>query len=121
MYDCCANFYNLHICGSICCMLSVIIVRSSTYVVVVYVEEHVLKWYSMLSFSNHLKSCSKNLMNRYKLRVSSCMVSRLISTVDVVPKLFPMKDVVEFLYIFSNILTASRGNPRSSMKANSLI
>ena len=73
-----ANFCILSICGWICCMLSVMIVRLSAYVVVVHMEGDVSKWYPMLSFSSHLKSGSKNMINRYGLRLSLCMVPRLI-------------------------------------------
>ena len=67
-------------------MLSVIIAKSSTYVVVVHVEGGVLKGYYQSSFSSHLISGFKNMMNRYGLRVSLCMVPLLISIGDVVPK-----------------------------------
>lgn len=97
-------------------MLSVIIARSSAYVVVVHVERDVLKWYPMLSFSNHLRSGSKNIINMYGLRVSPCMIPWLISTGGVVLKWFPMN----FLYIFPTILTASREKSRSSIRASSL-
>ena len=39
-----AIFCNLSICGWICCMLSLMIARSSAYTVVVYVERDVIKW-----------------------------------------------------------------------------
>ena len=60
-------------------MLSVMIVRFSAYAMVVHVEGDVLKWYLMLSSSSHLKSGSKNIINRYGLRVLLCKVLRLIS------------------------------------------
>ena len=90
------------------------------YVVVLHVDDNVLKWYPMLSFSNHLKSDSRNIINRYGLKVSPCMVPQLISIGGVIPKSFPVKDVVKFWYIFSTISTASRGKSRSSMRANGL-
>ena len=43
IYDKSANFYSLFICGCMCYMPSVIIVRSSAYVIMVHVEEDVLK------------------------------------------------------------------------------
>ena len=45
MCDHSANFCNLSIFGWICCMLLVMIARSSAYAVVVHVEREVLKWY----------------------------------------------------------------------------
>lgn len=50
-----------------CCMLSVIIVRSSIYIVVVHVKGDVLNWYLMSSFSNHLRKGSRKMMNKYGL------------------------------------------------------
>ena len=44
MYDHCANLYSLLICDCMCCILSVIIARSSAYAVVVQVKIDVLKW-----------------------------------------------------------------------------
>ena len=99
IYDQSANFCSLFIYGCMYCMLSVIIIRSSAYAVVVHVEEDVLKWYPMFFFSNHFRSGSKNMINRYELRMFSCMVHRLISIGGVDPKWFPVKDVVEFFYI----------------------
>ena len=55
MCDHCANFCSLLIWGWICCILSVIMARSSAYAVVVHVERDVLKWYPRSSFSSHLK------------------------------------------------------------------
>ena len=54
MYGHSANFWSLHTCGSICCMLSVSIAKSSTYPMVVHVVGEILKWYPMLSGSYHL-------------------------------------------------------------------
>ena len=67
-------------------MLSVIMAKSSAYAVVVHVEWEVLKWYPMSSFSSHLRSGSRKIINRYGLRVSPCIVPRLISIGSVVPK-----------------------------------
>lgn len=39
-----ANLWSLVICGWMCCMLSVMIVRSSAYVVVMHVGGDLLKW-----------------------------------------------------------------------------
>ena len=64
MYDHCANLCSLLICGCMCCILSVIIARSSAYAVVVQVERDVLKWYPRSSFSSHLRKGSRKMMNR---------------------------------------------------------
>ena len=84
MCDHSVSFCSLNICDWMCCMLSKIFARSSVYVVEVHVAVYVLKWYSMLSFSSHLNSGSKNIINKYGLSVSPCMVSRLIVIGDVV-------------------------------------
>ena len=68
-----------------------------------------------------LGGVSRNIMNKYGLRVSPCMVPQLISSGGGVPKWFLEKDVVEFLYIFLMILTASKGKPRSSIRASNLV
>ena len=101
-------------------MLSVMIARSSAYAIVVQVDMDVLKWYPRLSFSSHLRSGSKNIINRYGLRVSPCMVPRLIVIGGVIPNWSPVKVVREFLYIFPTISTASVGKPKSSIMASSL-
>ena len=67
-------------------MFSVIITKSSAYVVVMHIAEDVLKRYLMLSFLNYLRRDSKKIINKYGLRVSSCIVPRLISIGSVIPK-----------------------------------
>ena len=97
MYDHSANFCSLNICDWMYCMLSDIIVRPFAYAVVVHVEGDVLKWYPMSSFSSNLNSNSRNIIKKYGLSVSPCMVPRLIVIGGVVSKWLPVKDVVEFL------------------------
>ena len=120
MCDHSANFCSLCICGWMCCTLSVIIARSFAYAIVMHTKWDLLKWYFMSSFFIHLKSDFKNMMNMQGLRVSSCMVSRLLSIGGVVPKWFLVKDEVESLYMFPTISSASNVNPKSSMRVNSL-
>ena len=74
MCDHFANFCSLKICGWMCCMLSEIIARLYAYVVVVHVAVDVVKWYPMLSFSSHLNSGYKNIINKYGLSVYPCAV-----------------------------------------------
>ena len=52
------------------------------------------------------------------LRVSPCMTPRLIFIGRVVLKWLPVKDVVEFLYMFPTISTVFVGKPKSSIRAN---
>ena len=52
--------------------------------------------------------------------MSLCMVPRLISIGGIVPKWFPVKDVIKFLYISPMILTTSRGKPKSFMRVRNL-
>ena len=120
MYDHFVNFCNLFICGCICYMLSVMIVKSSAYAVVVHVVDDVLKWYPKLFFSSHLRSGSMNMINKYGLRVPPYIVPRLISIGGVEPKWFLVKEMVEFLYILPTMLIVSIGYPRSSMRASSI-
>lgn len=80
------NLWSLVICSWMFCILFVIIARSSTYAIVMHVEEDVLKWYPMLSFSSYFRRESRKTINRYRLRVSFCIVPRLISIGSVVPK-----------------------------------
>ena len=93
--------------------------RSSAYAVVVHMIVEVLKWYPILFFSNQRSSDSKNMINKYGLRISPCMVLRLISIRGLVPKIVLVKDVVEFLYMLLTISTASMGKPMSSMRTSS--
>ena len=104
-----ANFCSLVIWGWTCCILLVIMAKSSAYAVVEHVDVDVLKWYPRLSFSSHRSRGSKKMRNRYGLRVSPCMVPRLIFIWGVVPKMLPVKDVVEFSYMLPTISTASMG------------
>ena len=61
-------------------------VRLSSYVVVMHIKEEVLKWYPMLSFSSHLRRNYRKIINRCGMKVSPCIVPRLISIRSVVPK-----------------------------------
>ena len=81
-------------------------------------ERDVLKWYPMLYFSSHLRSSSKNMINRYGLRVSPCMLLRLIVIGGVVLKWFPVMVVVDFLYMSPTISTPFARKPRSSIMAS---
>lgn len=51
-----------------------------------HMKEDVLKLYPRLSFFSHLNRGSRKIMNRYRFRVSPCIVPRLISIGRVVPK-----------------------------------
>lgn len=101
-------------------MSSMMIARSLAFAVVLHVARDVLKWYPMSYFFSHLRSGSKNMINRYGLRVSPCMVPRLFVIGGVVPKWFPVMAVVEFLYMLPTISVASKGKPRSFIMTNSL-
>lgn len=114
------HFCSLSIYGWIWLMLSKIIARLFAYAVVVHVEVNMLKWFSMSYFSNHHSNGYRNMINKYELRVSLCMVPRLIVIGCVVPKWLPVKDVVEFLYMFPTISTTSKGKPKSSIRASSM-
>lgn len=63
---------------------------------VVILFDEVSKWYpSSRHFSSHLSRGSKEVMNRYGLNMSPCMVSQLIWMGGVVVKCTPRKDVVD--------------------------
>ena len=46
------------------CIVSERMARSSAYTDVVHEDGDVLKWYPMLSFSSHLKSGSRKIINK---------------------------------------------------------
>lgn len=97
------------------------LVDAMVFSFIVHVERNVLQWYPMLSFSRHLRRGYRKMINRYGLRVCHCIVPKLIYIGSVVPNWLPLKDVVEFLYMFPTISTTSRGYSRSSMMARSCI
>jgi hypothetical protein len=70
--------------------------RSSTYVVELSVYCDVSSLYPKLPLSNHLSSGSRNIMKRYGLSVSPCMVPLCMCTGLVLPKYDP-KNIVDEL------------------------
>ena len=55
---------------------------------------------SHIIFSDHLMKGYRNMIIKYKLRVSPCIVLMLISIGNVVPKWLLVKDVVDFCICF---------------------
>lgn len=59
----------------------------------------------MTSFIIFLRRRFKKMINRYALRVSPCIMSRLIFIGGIIPKLFSANNVVWFLYMCPIIST----------------
>ena len=78
-------FCSLIMWGWMCCILSDIMARSSAYAVVVHVDVDVFKWYPMLFFFSQRSRDYMNIINKYGLRVSPCMVPRLIVIGCIIP------------------------------------
>jgi hypothetical protein len=66
-----------------------IMARLSAYVVEFIVYCHVLSWKPRFPRSSHLSRGSKNMIKRYGLSVSPCMVPLCICTGFVIPKYVP--------------------------------
>ena len=73
----------------------------------VHTEGEVLKLYPRSSCSSHLWSGFINIIKRYGMRVSPCMVPLLISIGGVVPKWLPVNVVVNLVHPH---LLASKSN-----------
>ena len=69
---------------------------------------------------NHRRRGSKNIMNRYGLRVSPCIIPLWMGIGCVLPKCSPIYMVVDCEYMFPIRFMASCGYPRSSIMARSL-
>jgi hypothetical protein len=85
----------LFIYGCMCFILLVIMAKSSTYVVELSVYCDVLSLYHKLPLSNHLSSGSRDMIKRYGLSVSPCMVPLCMWTSLVLPKCDPKNIVNE--------------------------
>jgi hypothetical protein len=70
------NLSILLIYGCMDLMLFVIMARSSAYAAefIIYCESDVLRLYPRFPRSNHLSSGSRNMMERYGLSASPCMI-----------------------------------------------
>jgi hypothetical protein len=77
----------------------VIIARSFAYAVELSVYCDVLSLYPKLPLSNHLSSGSRNIMKRYGLSMSLCMVPLCMCIGLVLPKYDP-KNIVDELECF---------------------
>jgi hypothetical protein len=94
-----AHWQNLCIlfnCGCMDLMLLVIMARSSAYAVAFIVYYDVLSLYHRFLYSSHLNRGSKNIIKRYGLSVSPCMVLLCMCTSFVLPKCVPKNLVDEF-------------------------
>ena len=94
--------------------------RSSAYAVELIVNLDVPNVYPFCSLCNQRCSGSKNIRNKYGLRVSLWMVHVCIGIDFVFPKCSPMNIVVDWEYIFLTRITASVGYFRSFIMARSL-
>jgi hypothetical protein len=109
------NLSILLICGCICFISFVIMARSSTYAAELRVYCDVLSLYPRLSLS----SGSRDMMKRYGLSVSPCMVPLCMWTGLVLPKCDPKNIVDELEYMFPIRLMASCGYLRSAIMDSS--
>ena len=94
--------------------------RSSTYVVEGIFTLDVPNVYPIFLCYNHLRRGSKNMMNKYGLRVSPCIVPLWMGMGCVLPKCSPMNVVADCDYMFPNRFMASFGYPRSFIMGRSL-
>ena len=78
------------------------------------------KIYPLLPCCNHLRRGSKNIKNKYGLRVSPCIVPLWMGMGKVLPKYSPRYIVDDCEYIFPIRLVALVGYPRSFIMARSL-
>jgi hypothetical protein len=78
-----------------CFILFVIMAKSSAYAAELIVYCDVLSVYPKLPHSNHLNSGSRDMIKRYGLSVSPCMVPHCMWTGLVLPKYEPKNIVVE--------------------------
>ena len=77
-------------------MLLVIMAKSSVYVAEFSVYCDMLSLYPRLSHFSHLSNGSRNMIKRYGLSVSPCMVLFCMCTNFVLPKYVPVNIVDEF-------------------------
>jgi hypothetical protein len=103
------NLSILFICGRMCFMSFVIMAKSSAYVAELSVYCDVLSLYARLPLSNHLSSGSKNMMKRYGLSVSPCIVPLCMCTGLVLRKCDPKNIVDELGYMLPIKLIESCG------------
>ena len=92
--------------------------KSSAYAAELSVYCDVLSLYPKLPLSNHLSSGSRDMMKRYGLSMSPCMVLPCMWTGLVFPKWDPKNIVDDLEYMFSIRLMASCGYPRSAIIDN---
>ena len=100
--------------------LFVIAARSSAYAAELILNLDVPNVYPLLPLCSHLSNGSRNIKNRYGLRVSPWMVPLWMGIGFFLPKCLPVNIVVECAYMFPISVTASNGYPRSFIIAKSL-
>ena len=94
--------------------------KSSAYVAEEIFTLDVPNVYPLFSCCNHLKRGSRNMMNKYGLRVSPCIVPLRMGMGCVLLKCSPMNVVVDCEYMFPIRCMALFGYPRSFIMARSL-
>ena len=67
--------------------------------------------YPLFSCCNHLKRGSRNMMNKYGLRVSPCIVPLRMGMSCVLPKCSPMNVVVDCEYMFPTMTLQRKVRP----------
>jgi hypothetical protein len=103
------NLSILFIYGCMCFISLIIMAKSSAYAAELSVYSDVLSLYPRLLPSNHLSSSSRDMIKRYGLSVSPCMVLLCMWIGLVLPKCDPKNIVDELEYMFPIRLMASCG------------
>ena len=94
--------------------------RSSAYAADDILTLDVPKVYPLFPCCNHLRRGSRNMINRYGLRVSPCIVPLWMGIGRVLLMCSPVKIVEDCEYIFPMRCMESVGYPRSFIMAKSL-
>jgi hypothetical protein len=103
------NLSILFICGCMCFISFMIIAKSSAYAAELSVYCDILSLYPKLPLSSHPSSGSRNMMKRYGLSVSPCIVPLCMYTGLVSSKYDPKNIVDELEYMLPIRLIASCG------------
>ena len=100
--------------------LLAIVARSSAYDADEILTLDVPKVYPLFLYCSHLRRGSKNMINKFELRVSPCIVPFWMGIGKVLPKCSPVNIVEDCEYMLPMKFMESMGNPRSFIIAKSL-
>ena len=114
------NLSSLFSCVCSVSSLLAIVARSSAYDVEEILILDVPKVYPLFPCCSHLSRGSKNMINRYGLRISPCIVPLWMGIGKVFPKCSPVNMVEDYEYMFPMRFMESLGYPKSFIIAKSL-